>query len=105
MLTTSASGTSSSVAIFFQVLRRQVAFLHCLQLALELAQVEEQLLLRRRRAHFDQRPGVQDVFLDRRADPPHGIGREAKAAVGSKRLTACIMPTLPSEISSDRGRP
>ena len=70
----------------FQVFGRQIAFLHRLQLALELAQVEEQLLLCRRRAHFDQRPGVQDVFLDGGADPPHRVGREAEAAVGVEAL-------------------
>jgi hypothetical protein len=29
---------------------------------------------------------VQDVFLDRRADPPHGIGRQPEAAIGVEAL-------------------
>jgi hypothetical protein len=63
------------------LLGREVALLDRLHLALELAQVEEQLLLRRRGAHLHERPAVQDVFLDRGADPPHGVGGQAEAAV------------------------
>ena len=48
-------------------------------LALGLAQVEEQLLLIGRGAHLHQGPRAQDVFLDRRLDPPHGISGEAEA--------------------------
>src|SRR5258705_7983950 len=47
--------------------------------ALGLAQVEEQLLLIGRGAHLHQGPRAQDVFLDRRLDPPHGISGEAEA--------------------------
>ncbi|MNJ49526.1 hypothetical protein D3C77_447630 [compost metagenome] len=64
----------------------QVAFLEGRDLALGLAQVEEQLLLRRRSAHLHQGPGAQDVFLNGRADPPHGIGRQAEALVGIEFL-------------------
>src|SRR3569833_1331212 len=45
-------------------------------LALRLAQVEEQLLLVRGGAHLHERPRAQDVLLDRGLDPPHGICRE-----------------------------
>src|SRR3546814_10890828 len=47
----------------FRSLGRQVALLHRLELSFELAQVEEQLLLRRRRAHLHQRPGMEYIFL------------------------------------------
>jgi hypothetical protein len=79
MSTTSLSGTSRRVAISF-------AFLERLQLAFDPAQVEEQLLLRGGRADLHQRPGMQDVFLDRGADPPHRIGGEAEALVGIEAL-------------------
>ena len=67
-------------------LRAEVALLDRLHLALQPAQVEEQLLLRRGRAQLHQRPGVQDVFLDGGADPPHGVGGEPEAAVGVEAL-------------------
>ena len=86
MLTTSCSGTSSVRAILAHLLGLQVAVLDRLHLALQPAQVEEQLLLRRRGAHLHQRPAVQDVFLDRRADPPHGVGGQAEAAVRIEAL-------------------
>ncbi len=63
------------------LLGAEVALLDRLHLALRLAQVEEQLLLRRGGAHLHQRPGAQDVFLDRGPDPPHGVGGEAEAPV------------------------
>src|SRR3546814_17079955 len=47
-----------------------------------------QLLLRRGGAHFDQAPRAEDEFLDRGADPPHRIGREAEAAFGIELLHA-----------------
>ena len=62
------------------LVRLQIAFLDGLDLALEAAQVEEQPLLVGGRAHLDQRPRAQDVFLDRGLDPPHGIGRQTEAA-------------------------
>jgi hypothetical protein len=68
------------------LLRAEVALLDGLHLALQLAQIEEQLLLRRRGAHLHERPAVQDVFLDRGADPPHGIGGQAEAAVRVEAL-------------------
>jgi hypothetical protein len=55
-------------------------------LALRLAQVEEQLLLVRGGAHFHERPRTQDVFLDRCLDPPHRIGGEAEALLGLEPL-------------------
>ena len=70
------------VGDLLDLLRRQVAFLDGLHLALDLAQVEEQLLLRRRGAHFHQGPRMQHVLLDRRPDPPHGIGGETETAIG-----------------------
>ena len=51
-------------------------------LALGLAQVEEQFLLVGRGPHLHQRPRAQDVFLDCRLDPPHGIGGEPEALLG-----------------------
>src|SRR3546814_5483377 len=54
---------------------RQVAVLEGFEIILHPAKVEEQLLLRRGGAHFDQAPRAEDEFLDRGADPPHRIGR------------------------------
>ena len=59
----------------------QVALLQRRDLALGLAQVEEQLLLVGGGAHLHQRPRAQDVFLDRGLDPPHRVGGEAEALV------------------------
>lgn len=58
----------------------QITLVKGLDLALEATQVEEQPLLIGGRAHFDERPRAQDIFLDRGLDPPHGIGRQAEAA-------------------------
>ena len=63
-----------------------VAFLQRVDLALRLAQVEEQLLLVRGRAHFHERPRAQDVFLDRRLDPPHRVGGQTEALLGLETL-------------------
>jgi len=68
------------------VLGREIALLEGLDLALELAEIEEQLLLRGRRAHLHKAPRTQDVFLDGGADPPHGIRRQTEAAVGLEAL-------------------
>src|SRR3546814_21170603 len=70
----------------FRSLGRQVALLHRLDLSFELAQVEEQLLLRRRRAHLHQRPGMEYIFLYCGANPPHGVGREPEAALRLEAL-------------------
>ena len=59
----------------------QVAVVESLDLALHLAQVEEQPLLVGGRAHLHQAPRAQDVFLDRGLDPPHGIGGQPEAAL------------------------
>ena len=64
----------------------EIAFLERGDLALGLAQVEEQLLLIGGGAHFHQRPRAQDVFLDRGLDPPHGVGREPEALFGLEAL-------------------
>src|SRR5919204_6367933 len=55
---------------------RQIPVLNGVQSAFYLAQAKEQLLLRSRGAHPHQRPRAQNVLLDRRADPPDGIGGE-----------------------------
>jgi hypothetical protein len=83
---TSLSSTPSLVAISADLVGMQVAVLEGGDLALGLAQVEEQLLLRGGRAHLHQRPRAQDVFLDRGADPPHGVGGQAEALVGLELL-------------------
>ena len=44
-----------------------------------LTQVKEQLLLRRGRPQFHKAPRAQDVFLNRRTNPPHGVGRQTEA--------------------------
>ena len=64
----------------------QVALFKGAYLRLGLAQIEEQLLLCASRPHLHKRPRPQDIFLDRGANPPHGIGRQAKAALGLKFL-------------------
>jgi membrane protein len=64
----------------------EIAFLERFDLVLHPAKVEEQLLLRGRRAHFHKRPGAQDEFLDRGADPPHRVSREAEPTVGFELL-------------------
>ena len=45
------------------------------------AQIEEQRLLRRRRAGAHDRPIAQHEILHRRADPPRGVGGEAHFAL------------------------
>src|SRR5260221_345978 len=55
-------------------------------IALGLAEVEEHLLLVGRGAHLHQRPRPQDVFLDRRLDPPHGVGGEPEALLRLEAL-------------------
>src|SRR5712692_7984280 len=64
----------------------QVALFQRRDLALGLAQVEEQLLLVGGGAHLHQRPRAQDVFLDRGLDPPHGVGGETEPLVGLEAL-------------------
>ena len=86
MSITSCSVTPSRLAMSFDLIGAQVALLERGDLALGLAQVEEQLLLVRGGAHLHQRPRAQDVFLDRRLDPPHRIGGEAEALVGLEAL-------------------
>src|SRR6056297_341449 len=60
------------------ILGAKIAFFQRADPRLGLAQVEEELLLRRGRAELHQAPRPQDIFLDRGADPPHGIGRKPK---------------------------
>ncbi len=83
---TSSSDTCSFVAISLTCLGLQIAVIDRLQTPFQTAQVEEQALLVGGGAHFDQRPRAQDIFLDRRLDPPHGIGRKAEAAIGIELL-------------------
>ncbi|MCY1303563.1 hypothetical protein D9M70_532770 [compost metagenome] len=64
----------------------QIALVERLDFALEATQVEEQPLLVGGRAHFHQRPRAQDIFLDRRLDPPHRVGGKAEAAIGFELL-------------------
>ena len=64
----------------------QIALVQRRDLALCLAQVEEQFLLVRGGAHLYERPGTQDVLLYRSLDPPHGIGGETEALVGLEPL-------------------
>ena len=86
MLTTSCSGTSSTRAIFATCSGcRSPSSIACIW------------PFRRRRLKnsffcaavvpiFTSDQRVQDVFLDRRADPPHGVGRQTEAAVGIEAL-------------------
>ena len=84
---------------------RQIALVELAEAALETAQVEEQLLLRGRRAHLHERAVVQHVFLDGGADPPHRVGREPEAAVRIELGERLDQATLPSAIRSANGRP
>ena len=60
---------------------RQIAVVQDVHLPLEPAQIEEQLLLGSCCAHLHQRRGMQHVFLNRRADPPHRIGCQAESTI------------------------
>src|SRR6266566_5763938 len=71
-----------------------VAFFQRGNLALRLAQVEEQLLLIGGGAHLHQRPRAQDVSLDRRLDPPHGVGGQPKALLGLEPLDRLHQPDV-----------
>ena len=94
MLTTSCSGTSSTRAIFGHLFGLQVTIVDSLHLALQPAQIEEQLLLGGGGAHFNQRPRVQDVFLDRRTDPPHRVSRQTESAVRIEPLDRLHHPDI-----------
>ena len=72
----------------------EVAFLERVDLVFHPPEVEEQLLLGGGGADLHQRPAAQDEFLDARADPPHGIGREAEAPVGLELLDALHQPDV-----------
>ena len=74
--------------------RRQVAFLDGADIGLGLAQIEEQLLLRRGGAQLHHGPGAQHIFLDGSADPPHGIGRQAEAPLGIEALDRLHQPDI-----------
>ena len=63
-----------------------IAFVERRDAALRLPQIEEQLLLVGGGAHLHQRPGAQNVFLDRGLDPPHGVGRKPEALLGLESL-------------------
>src|SRR5262249_42881453 len=66
----------------FDLIGAHVTLLQHRNLALGLTQVKEQLLLFRTGAQLHQRPGAQNVFLDRSPDPPHCVGREPEALLG-----------------------
>src|SRR5215471_15545557 len=72
----------------------QVALFQRRDFALGLAQIEEQLLLVGGGAHLHQRPRAQDVFLDRRLDPPHGIGGEPKTFLRIEALGRLHQPEI-----------
>ena len=74
------------VAIAWTFSGSQIPFLEGRDLALGLAQVEEQLLLVGGGAHFHEAPRTQDIFLNRRADPPHSIGGQAEALLRFEAL-------------------
>ena len=59
--------------------RTQVTVFQRADAAFGLTEVEEQLFLGRRGAKLHKAPGPQDVFLNRRTDPPHCVGRKAEA--------------------------
>ena len=86
MSITSCLATPSRFAIDLDLVVAQIALVERRDPALGLAQIEEQLLLARGGAHLHQRPRAQDVFLDRGADPPHGVGGELEALVGLEPL-------------------
>jgi hypothetical protein len=79
-------GDAEAGGDLLDLLGLEIAFVQRLDLALGLAQVEEQLLLVGGGAHLHEAPRAQDVFLDRGLDPPHGIGGEAEAALGLELL-------------------
>ena len=51
-----------------------------------LRRLKNSFLLVGRGAHLHQRPRAQDVFLDRRLDPPHGVGGEPEALLRLEAL-------------------
>ena len=59
--------------------RAHVTIIDGLDLPLDAAQVEKQLLLCGGGADFDERPRPQDIFLNACLDPPHGIGGQPEA--------------------------
>ena len=83
---TSCSSTPRRWAISFTWSGRRSPLFERRDLALGLAQVEEQLLLRRRGAHLHERPGAQDVFLDGGLDPPHRVGGQPEPLLRLKPL-------------------
>ena len=70
----------------FYLIRAQVTFFDGLNLTLDLAQVEKQLLLVGRGAHLNEGPGPQDKLLNGGLDPPHGIGGKFETLVWLKSL-------------------
>ena len=92
--TTSSSGDVEPGGDLGHVFGVEVALLDRLDLALDAPQVEEQLLLGGGGADLHQGPGVQDVFLDRRADPPHGIGGEPEPAIRVEPLDRLHHPDI-----------
>ena len=79
---------------FADLLGLERAAINGVNLALQTAQIEKQLFLRRRGADFYQRPRAQNIFLNLRANPPHGISGKAKAAIGVKFLHGAHQPDI-----------
>src|SRR5262249_41174106 len=75
----------------------EITLLQGLQLALGLAEIEEQLLLACRGAHFHKAPGPENIFLNGGADPPHSVGGETEALVGGEALDRLHKPNAALE--------
>ena len=72
-------GNAHGIGQLLGLIRGQFTAIEDIESALEIAQREKQFLLRRHRAQLDHRPRLQNVFGDRRPDPPHGVGREPES--------------------------
>ena len=73
---------------------RHFAVVGQIQPVFNLAQIEKQLFLRGGGADFDQRPGIEHIFLHRRPDPPQGIGGKTKPFVGIKLVHRIKQPDV-----------
>ena len=77
-----------------RLLRRQFPGVDYLKLVLDLAQAEKQLLLRRHSPDLHHGPRTQDIFRNRRPDPPHGIGGKPETAIGIEPLNRTHKPHI-----------
>src|SRR3546814_11450965 len=64
---------------FLDVFGTQIAILERFEIVLHPTQVEDQLLLRGRGAHFYNAPAPPDEFLNRDTNPQHCVSRQAEA--------------------------